>query len=91
MLKTPDDSTVLDKDYRVYVDAVRTGVGDRPDWQEEQLDEAFVQYVEQVAPGKLDTLVKDQVSQPPTPSHNDKHSRSGNRRKFTGEVGAAGS
>lgn len=90
MLETPDDSTVLEKDYRVYVDAVRTGVGDRPDWLEEHLDEAFIQYVELAAPGKFDILVKEQTSQPPTPFHNEKHSRSGNRRRFTGEVGAAG-
>ena len=56
MLESSDESTVLEKDLLEYYKSIQTGLGDRPDWQDERPDEMFEEYVKKIAPGRGDTL-----------------------------------
>lgn len=67
------------QDREVYVKAVRTAAGDRPDWDNEEPDKAYVRYVQMTSPSFVDSYLRD--TNAPAPSLLSTETRSSNRER----------
>jgi len=92
LLDAPSTYHPDSKDRDVYQNAVRTAIGDRPDWVDEPPDRAYAAYVERSSPALLDNSMstsRRDYGHAPAPFNYEKWVGGGGvQRKVTGDFSA---
>lgn len=71
----------------MYQTAVRTASGDRPDWQDDIPDEAFLAYIERSSPNIPDNALRKEATS--GAFSYEKWIGGGNQRRMAGDFGLA--